>query len=87
MHVNSKSSNLYVSDKAFSDEDNAFFLSSPFHFIKSIFHANCFWSFVVSQSFDRHAVFQFNIIRSYFCPAKHFVLARQLEMGLSGGES
>ena len=39
------------------------------------------------QSFDRHAVFQFNIIQSYFCPAKHFVLARQLEMGLSGGES
>ena len=86
MHVNSKSSNLYVFDKAFS-VDNAFFLSSQFHFIKSIFHANCFWSFVVPQSFDRHAVFQFNIIQSYFCPAKHFVLARQLEMGLSGGES
>ena len=45
VHVNSKSSNLYVFDKAFS-EDNAFFLSSPFHFIKSIFHANCFWSFL-----------------------------------------
>ena len=86
MHANSKSFNLYVFDKAFS-VDTAFFLSSPFHFIKSIFHANCFWSFVVSQSFDRHAVFQFNIIQSYFCPAKHFVLARQLEMGLSGGES
>ena len=100
MHVNSKSSNLYVFDKTFS-EDNAFFLSSPFHFIKSIFHANCFRSFLdlflpdkgfvplslVSQSFDRHAIFQFNIIQSYFCPAKHFVLARQLEMGLSGGLS
>lgn len=41
VHVNSKSSNLYVFDKAFT-VDNAFFLSSPFHFIKSIFHANCF---------------------------------------------
>ena len=45
VHVNSKSSNLYVFDKAFS-EDNAFFLSSPFHFIKSIFLANFFWSFL-----------------------------------------